>query len=82
MTTPNTGDTMWKRQRRLINAATLVGETCGEALASVAGSFTCTEAEAIAALLNECNSAFAPDFQRIHAKGDDDESDQHRNGWE
>lgn len=77
----NPGDTMWKRERRILIAAQLVGETCGEALAEKAGSFTCDEAEAIAALLDLFNSAFVADFRLIHAAADNEPSDRHHDGW-
>jgi hypothetical protein len=77
-----TGDTMWKAQRRLINAANLVGETCGEALAEQAASFTCDEAEAINALLVACgNKVWSEEFRTHHAAGDTDDDDQHHGGW-
>jgi hypothetical protein len=77
-----TGDTMWKRERRILRAAQLVGDTCGEALADKAGGFTCDEAEAVEALLEACdNKVWAEEFRLAHVRGDDDEEDRHHKGW-
>ena len=75
-----TGDTMWKRQRRILTSAMLVGETCGEALCEA--SFTCDEAEAIEALLAACdNDVWAEEFRLAHAEADTDDEDRHHGGW-
>ena len=67
----------------ILNAAKLVGETCGEALADKAEGFTCDEAEAINGLLVATGSTlWAGYFREAHVRGDTDDDDQHHNGWE
>jgi len=66
----------------ILDAALLVADTCGEALADKAGGFTCDEAEAIEALLMAAgNTVWAEEFRRAHVEGDTDDEDKHRDGW-